>query len=94
MNHKDAISYERGLFLRGQKRLIDQTLKRTIRSPITRSRTMESNIDTVNLPIMTMTRARVTKKDLEENSELQAEPGDFWFVWGYSEVGGPDIIRE
>lgn len=80
--------------IRGLRRQVDLERKASLRQPVGRSRQLEGNIDLSQLPIRATHRMRITAADVNEDAGItEADIGKFWFVPGYSKVGGPDLVR-
>lgn len=74
-------SYSDDLFKKGVARANDLNRKDTVRPIITRGRAHEANIDWKQLTC-------TSSVDL-----VDTETGLFWFLPGFSQVGGPDRVR-
>mgnify|MGYP007117018833 CR=1 FL=1 len=61
------------------------------RSPINRGRQQEANVHVNQLYHRSFRQLRILKAG---NGAAEEDIGKFWFVEGYSLVGGPDIVQE
>jgi hypothetical protein len=77
------------------KQLQEQNLLRLtfggLRTPTTRGRSQEAGVNLNQLRTVMGRQLRVLSAG---NGATQADIGKFWFVTGYSLVGGPDVIPE
>ena len=78
-------------YLRGLRRQIDLERKANLRRPFSLSRRLEATIDVQQLPLRSARQLRVLAAG---NGAAAGDIGKFWFVIGYSQVGGPDIVPE
>lgn len=61
--------------------------------PVVRSsRSVDAGIDANQMPVKTHKTLRVTQKDVDEGRASSGDIGKFWFVPGYSRVGGGDVV--
>jgi hypothetical protein len=58
-----------------------------------RDRYQEAQQDPTQLRIKQGSNLRVTSSDVNGSTVVTGDIGKFWFVPGYSEVGGPDVVR-
>jgi hypothetical protein len=84
---------ERLVYERGELRRLERHLKETHRPPITLSRLLDAQIDPAQLPVKSARSLRITQADVDAGLADIADLGKFWFVDGYSTVGGPDVPR-
>lgn len=85
------MSKEFNNFQSGIRRQTELERKGTIRRPITLARRAEAGVDHQQLSIKIRIPLRITEA---ENGADEEDIGKFWFVPGYSVVGGPDIVPE
>ena len=62
-----------------------------LRTLTTRGRALESQVNLNQLPLVHDRQLRILRAG---NGATEGDVGKFWFVVGYSLVGGPDIVPE
>ncbi len=78
-------------YRQGIRRQVELERKESLRRPIVSARRAEAGIDFSQMKIKQKFRLRITS----ETSGAEPEDiGKFWFIPGYSLVGGPDIVPE
>ena len=85
----NTLSHEYAQYVRGLQRMMDQERKLKVRTVFVSSRSLERNIDPMQLTVGTVYRARI--QGTEPGTTI-ADRGKFMFVLGYSTPGGPDIM--
>lgn len=74
------------------KDMIDRAAQRGMRSSITRARHLEAGVNVTQLTSRQGLNGRQLRVLAAGNGASAPDIGKFWFVVGYSKVGGPDII--
>lgn len=73
--------------------MLARAAERGVRSPIVRGRHLEANVNITQLHSRQGANGEQLRILVEGNGALEADIGKFWFVVGYSKVGGSDIIK-
>jgi hypothetical protein len=69
-----------------QKRLSD------LGGGLTVARSRPMRVQVQQAPVRKSRELRVTQRDVDEGRAAAGDIGKFWFVVGYSLVGGPDVV--
>lgn len=85
------MSLQNVLLTQSLERLIDHERKAGLRPVTTLHRRLEARLDVNALPSVSAKQLRVLAPG---NGASAEDVGKFWFVPGYSTVGGPDVVRQ
>ncbi|MGV3616096.1 MAG: hypothetical protein ACO1SV_12240 [Fimbriimonas sp.] len=62
------------------------------RGALTRARIQDARVGAQQLTARSGRQLRITQADVDAGKATEEQIGLFWFVPGYSKVGGPDVI--
>jgi hypothetical protein len=83
---------EQRYLARLQREALRRGLAMGTRGQLVRARAQESRVSAQQLTARSGRQLRITQADVDAGRATSDQIGLFWFVPGYSKVGGPDVI--
>lgn len=72
--------------------MLKRAAERGVRSPLVRGRHLEANVNVTQLTSRQGANGQQLRILAAGNGAATEDIGKFWFVVGYSKLGGPDIV--